>query len=89
MITDLFTKDLATINLGIDMFADDMASQGAHVARMDWTPPGGGDSELVDALRAPVTTFYPGTGMAAGRSSPRSLDADLLALLRHEREAAA
>lgn len=44
---------------------------------------------LVDALRAPVTTFYPGTGMAAGRSSPRSLDADLLAVLRHEREAAA
>jgi|GEM_PF-3983489 len=44
---------------------------------------------LLEAERSPVTTFYPGAGFTGGRSSPRSLDAELLAVLREEREAAA
>lgn len=50
-VNDLFTSDLTPVNLGLDMFAEDMNAQGARTVRMDWAPPGGGDPRFVDALR--------------------------------------
>ncbi|QWF23630.1 DUF1116 domain-containing protein [Nocardioides sp. LMS-CY] len=49
-ITDLFSTDLKPVNLGLDMFAEDLAAQGAAPVRMDWTPPGGADPDVIAAL---------------------------------------
>jgi hypothetical protein len=46
----LFSAPLRPINVGLGMFADDMAAQGAPAARVDWTPPGGGRPEVLRAL---------------------------------------
>ncbi len=34
------------VNIGLDSFADNLASLGAPVTRLDWRPPGEGDAEL-------------------------------------------
>ncbi|QIK64320.1 DUF1116 domain-containing protein [Leucobacter viscericola] len=49
-INDLFASTLKPVNLGLDMFADDLRTQGADPVLMDWTPPGGGDPEVISAL---------------------------------------
>ncbi|OFI39110.1 hypothetical protein BIU82_15830 [Arthrobacter sp. SW1] len=49
-VNDLFSSDLKPVNLGLDMFADDLRAQGATPVLMDWTPPGGGDPEIISAL---------------------------------------
>jgi hypothetical protein len=49
-INDLFDSDLKVINLGLEMFADDLHRQGRTPVRMDWQPPGGGDPETLVAL---------------------------------------
>ena len=48
----LFSNPVHPINVGLEMFADDIASQGATVARVDWSPPGGGRPEVLSALDA-------------------------------------
>jgi hypothetical protein len=48
--TDLFTGSLSVINVGVGMFARDLEAQGASVAHLDWTPPGGGDPAALRAL---------------------------------------
>lgn len=49
-INNLFGAELKPVNLGLDMFAEDLASQDVAPVRMDWTPPGGGDPEVIAAL---------------------------------------
>lgn len=49
-INRLFSTGLKPVNLGLDMFAEDLTSQGVAPVRMDWTPPGGGDPEIIAAL---------------------------------------
>src|SRR5690606_8364083 len=49
-VNDLFQTTLRPVNLGLDMFADDLRSQGVDPVLMDWTPPGGGDPEVIAAL---------------------------------------
>ena len=49
-VNDLFTATLKPVNLGLDMFADDLQRQGVEPVLMDWTPPGGGDPEVITAL---------------------------------------
>lgn len=56
-IDDLFSTGPSVINVGVDMFADDLAEQGAAVTRVNWSPPGGGRPEVIralDALEAPA-----------------------------------
>jgi len=48
----LFRGPLEVVNLGLAMFHDDIAAQGAPVTTIDWTPPGGGDRAVVAALDA-------------------------------------
>lgn len=38
------------INIGIQDFAESLRAQGAEVIHVDWTPPAGGDRELIDLL---------------------------------------
>ncbi len=49
-ITELFNQKLRVINLGVPLFAADLAQQGHAVTELDWNPPGGGDPRLLAAL---------------------------------------
>ncbi|NGN63303.1 DUF1116 domain-containing protein [Streptomyces sp. A7024] len=48
----LFSSDLNVVNVGLAMFEDDIAAQGAEVTTLDWTPPAGGKPEVLAALDA-------------------------------------
>jgi len=43
-------QKLKVINLGIEIFADDLKRQGVEVVSIDWQPPAGGDEELLRLL---------------------------------------
>ena len=49
-ILDLFGQDLSVINLGLELFGESLAEQGAEVTQVDWRPPAGGSKELIDLL---------------------------------------
>jgi len=49
-IDQLLQKRPVAINLGIQDFAESLRAQGAEVVHVDWTPPAGGDRELLDLL---------------------------------------
>jgi len=49
-IDQLLQKRSVAINLGIQDFAESLRAQGAEVVHVDWTPPAGGDRELLDLL---------------------------------------
>ncbi len=38
------------INIGLELFAVNLASQGANVVHVRWSPPAGGDSKLASLL---------------------------------------
>ncbi|MBW0119289.1 DUF1116 domain-containing protein [Pseudonocardia abyssalis] len=42
--------DVAVVNVGLPMFADSVRDQGRPVQQVDWSPPAGGDADLVAAL---------------------------------------
>ncbi len=42
--------EVAVVNVGLPMFADAVRTQGATVTQVDWSPPAGGDAELVALL---------------------------------------
>src|SRR3954452_19681502 len=46
---DVLTK-VEAVNLGLDQFADALRDQGASVVQVDWRPPAGGDSAMLDVL---------------------------------------
>ncbi|MEV5608545.1 DUF1116 domain-containing protein [Streptomyces sp. NPDC052225] len=48
----LFASPLSVVNVGLAMFDEDIAAQGAQVTTLDWTPPGGGSVEAAAALNA-------------------------------------
>ncbi|GHI00584.1 DUF1116 domain-containing protein [Neobacillus kokaensis] len=49
-INELFKGKPHVINVGIESFKEDLASQGAEVIHLEWTPPGRGNPELIAAL---------------------------------------
>jgi hypothetical protein len=49
-VTSLLSRPLAVINVGLEHFAADLATLGAPVVHVDWTPPAGGDPRLADLL---------------------------------------
>ena len=49
-MTTLFNQPLNVINVGIAMFSDDLKKQHVPVTQLDWTPPGQGNMQVVDAL---------------------------------------
>jgi len=43
-------KDIKVINLGIDKFYASLKDQNIEVIQVNWSPPAGGDEELLDIL---------------------------------------
>jgi FdrA protein len=38
------------VNIGLELFAEDLARQGAQVVHVRWSPPAGGNAQLADLL---------------------------------------
>jgi len=38
------------VNVGLEMFAVNLANQGTKVVHVQWSPPAGGDARLADLL---------------------------------------
>jgi len=46
----LFSKPLVVINLGLAGFGEALQAQGVEVVLVNWSPPAGGDQELIKLL---------------------------------------
>jgi hypothetical protein len=46
----LLTASPRVINIGLELFAENLASQGAQVVHVRWSPPAGGNSQLANLL---------------------------------------
>jgi hypothetical protein len=49
-LEELLYQGPITVNIGVTDFADALRAQGAPVVYVTWTPPAGGDPELMDLL---------------------------------------
>jgi len=50
-INELFKKDLSVINMGLELFAENLAKERAKVLHVDWKPwTGGGDKKITSLL---------------------------------------
>ena len=47
---DLLTESLVVINIGLRGFARSLEEQGVEVVLVDWSPPAGGDKEMMELL---------------------------------------
>lgn len=47
---ELISTKIKVVNVGIDSFLESLKQQGVEVVHVDWKPPAGGDSELIDIL---------------------------------------
>jgi hypothetical protein len=48
--TALLTAPPRVINIGLELFAENLAKQGAQVVHVRWSPPAGGNSQLASLL---------------------------------------
>ena len=49
-IDQLLATPVAAINLGVEDFAENLEAQGAQVIHVNWSPPAGGDQEIIAIL---------------------------------------
>jgi len=49
-IDQLLSSPIQAINIGVEDFADNLESQGVEVVHVSWTPPAGGDLEIIAIL---------------------------------------
>ena len=49
-IDRLLALPIAAINLGVEDFAENLEAQDAQVVHVNWTPPAGGDPEIIAIL---------------------------------------
>ena len=49
-LDDLLAKGPVAINVGVEDFAASLKGQGAEAIQVDWTPPAGGDREMMELL---------------------------------------
>lgn len=47
---NIFNEKLQVVNIGTSKFKEDLELQGADVLQVDWTPPAGGNLQLLEAL---------------------------------------
>ena len=47
---DLFDSELVVINIGVRQFSESLLEQDVEVVHIDWSPPAGGDQEMIDLL---------------------------------------
>ncbi len=46
----MLASPIAAINLGVEDFAENLEAQDAQVVHVNWTPPAGGDPEIIAIL---------------------------------------
>ena len=49
-LEELLQQGPIAINIGVRDFAESLQFQGAEVVHVEWTPPAGGDPELIELL---------------------------------------
>lgn len=49
-IDTLLQSELRVVNVGLAAFAEDLQRRGVEVVHVEWSPPAGGDPELVELL---------------------------------------
>lgn len=49
-LNDLLQNGPVAINIGIFDFAESLKVQGVEIIHLNWSPPAGGDPELIDLL---------------------------------------
>lgn len=49
-VTNLFTSDLSIVNIGLEGFHDSVEEQGIESTQLDWRPPAGGNTKLIEIL---------------------------------------
>ena len=49
-VSELLDHGPVVINLGVKDFAESLVAQGVEVVHVEWTPPAGGDREMIDLL---------------------------------------
>jgi hypothetical protein len=47
---ELLDKGPVAVNIGVEDFADSLRIQGTEVIQVDWSPPAGGDREMMELL---------------------------------------
>ena len=47
---ELLAAGPRVVNVGLEMFAANLAARGARVVHVEWSPPAGGDSRLAGLL---------------------------------------
>ena len=47
---ELFQGAIVAINVGVQDFGSALEQQGIQVIYVDWSPPAGGDQEMIDLL---------------------------------------
>ena len=50
MKNKLFSQDLEVVNIGLEMFQNDLTKQGVKVNQVKFVPPAGGDEAVLEAL---------------------------------------
>lgn len=49
-LKELLSSPIVAINIGVQDFGDAIVEQGAKVEYVDWSPPAGGDQEMIELL---------------------------------------
>jgi hypothetical protein len=49
-IEELLSGPIVIINIGLSQFSKSLEEQKVEVVQVDWTPPAGGDKEMIDLL---------------------------------------
>jgi FdrA protein len=49
-VSELLDHGPVVINLGVEDFAESLKAQDVEVVHVDWTPPAGGDREMIELL---------------------------------------
>jgi len=50
-INELFGRDLIVINMGLEVFAENLAKEAVETLQMNWRPPAGGNEKLSSLLK--------------------------------------
>lgn len=49
-VDELLQRAPSVINIGVQDFAESLQAQGAPAIQVEWSPPAGGDREMMDLL---------------------------------------
>jgi FdrA protein len=49
-LDELLEKGPVAVNIGLEDFAESLKAQCVEVVHVDWTPPAGGDREMIELL---------------------------------------